>query len=326
MQGKEQLIERVAAAVYVGVDVSQATLDVHLHPTGVSLRVANSTEGLRALKRKLKPYPVCRIVMEATGKWHRHAHRSLHAGGYAVAVVNPYRSRKLADALGALAKTDRIDARVLALFAEALAPACTEPDPKPLAEIKELVLARNKMAIERGALEQRVAASDTAFLRRELERLLKALERSLERLQTEIVTRIENDPQLAARYAILMSVPGIGPVVAATLLTCLAELGHLDAKAIAALAGLAPMNWDSGVMRGHRHIKGGRGHVRRLLRMAALGAIRWNKSLRVFYERLLANGKTFAVAITAVMRKLVVLANTLLSDNRHWQPEAPKIS
>jgi len=324
MQGKDTPEQGTGVNVYVGIDVSKTSLDVYLHPVGQVVRVANTKPGLKQLNRLLAPHTVALIAIEATGKWHRCAHRTLHAAGFPVAIVNPYRSRKLADALGQLAKTDKIDAAMLALFAESLNPKATPPPARLLTDLQELVCARQKAVDEQTALSNRLGVAETAFLRRELKRRLKAVRGHIERLEAECKRLVMNDAGLARRFEILSSIKGIGDVVATTLVACLTELGVLDGKAIAALAGVAPMNRDSGEMRGQRRIKGGRGHVRKPLRMAALSAIRYNPALKAFYRRLRDNGKMSKIAITAVMRKLVVLANTLILQDRLWQPEAPK--
>ena len=319
MQGKVSP-ERSASQVYVGIDVCKAWLDIYVHPAGVKLRVANARDGVLRLKKQLAAYAVAGIVMEATGKLHRHAQRTLTAAGYAVAVVNPLRSRLFAEALGTLAKTDAIDARLLAVLAESLRPTATPPSPVWLEELQELVRARQAAAAEAGALANRRGASQTAFLKAELARRLKSLATHMARLDAEIERRIVSEATLERRYAILLSVPGIGPVAAATLLVGLAELGACSGKQAAMLAGLAPIACDSGDKSGDRYIKGGRAHVRTAIYMAALTAARFNPDLKGFYARLRAKGKTAKVALTAVMRKLVVLANTLLREDRIWQP------
>ncbi len=319
MQGKV-LPERSAKRVYVGIDVCKGWLDVYLHPIGHQLRVANVREGLKRLKRELAPYEVALIVLEATGKYHREPHRNLHAAGLPVAVVNPLRSRLFAEATGQLAKTDRLDARILAILAESLAPKATPPAPETLEHLQELVRARAAATADLTALTNQKGESKTAMLKRELGRRIKATQTSIARLEAEIARRIARDGTLARRFAILRSIKGIGPAAAAALLVGLTELGVCSGKQAALLAGLAPLACDSGERQGERRIRGGRGHVRSALYMAALAAARFNPDLAAFYRRLRANGKRFKVAITAVMRKLVVLANTLLREDRLWQP------
>jgi len=322
MQGKV-LLEQSAPTVYVGVDVCKEWLDVYLHPVGRALRVANDREGLKQLKRELAGHQVKLIVMEATAKYHRQAHRTLSAGGFAVAVVNPLRSRLFAEAAGALAKTDRIDAKILAILGESLAPDAKAPVPVALEELQELFRARAAAVAEMVALTNRLGASEGAFLRAELVRRIKATQAHIERLDGEIHRQVGADLALARRYAILMSIPGVGPVAAMGLVLGLAELGTCSGKAASHLAGLAPFADDSGERTGIRFIQGGRAHVRTAIYMAAVAAVRCNPDLAAFYKRLRDHGKKPKVALTAVMRKLVVLANTLLKEDRLWQPVAP---
>jgi transposase len=318
MQGKVLLEARSASPVYVGTDVCKEYLDIYLHPIALRCRVANDRNGLRRLKRLLAEHDVKLIVMEATAKYHRLAHRSLSQSGLAVAIVNPLRARLFAEAIGTLAKTDRVDAKMLAILGEALGPQARPPAPEALEALQELVHARNAATTERTALANRRAASQVALLRKELRQRLKSLEGHIERLESEIAKRIAADPALARRYEILISIPGVGPGVAANLLVDLAELGSLDRHAIATLAGVAPFADDSGEATGQRHIKGGRASPRRALYWAALSASSHNPDLSAFYKRLVDRGKKRKLALTAVMRKLVILANTLLKENRLW--------
>jgi len=323
MQGKvlpEQSAER---RVYVGLDCCKARLDVYIHPIGRALSVANTKEGLRQLRRALTGYDVALTVVEATGKFHRLAQRTIHAWGIAVAVVNPLRPRLYAEAAGILAKTDRLDARTLAIFGQSIKPSARPPAPERVEELQELV--RTQQAAKDGAtaLANRCGAAQSAFAKREIGRLLKNVQRHVDRLNAEIERRIVQDPALARRYEILRSIPSFGPVVAAALTACLVELGQCSNKAIALLVGTAPITDDSGQRTGIRHIKGGRAHVRSTLYMAAMSAITHNPDMAAFYKRLLDNGKLKMVALTAVMRKLVVLANTLITADRLWSQVRP---
>lgn len=322
MQGKD-LPECDAGRVYAGVDVCKDRLDVHLHPLGRQLSVANDRAGLRRLKRVLAGHAVALVVMEATGKYHRLAHRSLGQSGFAVSVVNPLRARLFAEAAGVLAKTDRVDARLLAVLGATLGPAATPPADAALEALQELVRARGAAVAERTAIANRHNASRTAVLRRELGRRLKSLDGHIARLDTAIASLIAGEPALDRRHEILRSIPGVGPVVAATLLADMPELGSLDRRAAASLAGLAPFAVESGAQRGLRRIRGGRAHARHALYWAAMAAARGNGPLRAFYGRLVETGKKPKVALTAVMRKLVVLANTLLNEDRLWTPNTP---
>jgi transposase len=322
MQGQKSP-ERSAPGVYVGIDVCKDGLDVYLHPVGQTFRVANSPEGLKVLKRRVAGLPVERIVMEATAKFHRLAHRTLHAQGFAVAVVNPLRARQFAEACGQLAKTDRLDARVLALMGQTLEPTALAPAPEALEALQELTRERAAMVADQTALSNRRGASQTAFLKTTLGQRLKTLARCIERLEAEIKRRIADDPALQRRVDILLSIPGVGPVAAAALAIGLPELGACSAKAATLLAGLAPLACDSGKKAGERHIRGGRAHVRTGLYFAAVAAARFNPPLRDDYQRLIGLGKKAKVAITAIMRKLVVLASVLVKEDRPWTPLRP---
>jgi transposase len=320
MQGQKSPERSAEPGVYVGVDVCKDWLDVYLHPVGQKLRVANTPQGLKALKRRLAELPVALVVMEATGKFHRQAHRTLHAAGLAVAVVNPLRARLFAEAVGQLAKTDRLDARVLALMGQALEPSALAPAPEALEALQELARARAVAKADQTALSNRRGASQTAFLKAELGRRLKVLAAHIERLDAEIERRIGADAALKRRYDILLTIPGVGPVAAVALVIGLPELGACSGKAAALLAGLAPLACDSGAKAGERHIRGGRAFVRTGLYLAALAAARFNPQLRDDYKRLRDAGKKAKVAIAAIMRKLVVLANVLIKEDRPWRP------
>ena len=323
MQGKE-LSERVPVEeVYIGIDVSKDGLDIHVHPLELDFTVSNDRRGLTTLVRRLADRRVALVVVEATGKWHRWVHLRLHEAGHPVAVVNPYRSRKLADALGLLAKTDTIDARVLALFARHIQPRTTAPASEEMAELKELVVARRRMVGDRTALTNNLKTTESRLVARQLRSRIRMVERHLKALGTEIRDSVAQSPMLARRLDILTSIPGIGPVAAITMVAELAELGTCTRGQIAALVGVAPMNRDSGLLRGRRIIKGGRAGVRAVLYMAAIAAIRCNPGLKTFYQRLREAGKKPKVALTAVMRKLVILANTLATENRTWSPTPP---
>lgn len=324
MQGKRKPTATEAEQpVYVGIDVCKDWLDVYLHPIGEAFRLANADAGLRILKRRLRGVRVACVVLEATGKLHRLAYRSLAASGFAVAAVNPYRSRTFAAAMGQLAKTDSIDARVLAVMGESLDPQARPPAGVHVEELAEIVLARQTAVADMTALVNRQGSTECGFLRREIGHRIRALKAHVARLEKEIARRIAAEPVFARRFKVLTSIPGCGPVIATTLIACLSELGSANDKEIAALVGVAPFNWDSGAMRGQRHIKGGRRHVRTPLYFAAVTAIRCDAALGAFAARLKAAGKPSKVAITAVMRKLVVLANTLIREDRLWQPTPP---
>jgi len=323
MQGKE-VSEQETLKCTAGIDVSKNWLDAHVLPASESLRAANTTGGIRQLKRWLVRLKVQLVAIEPTGKWHRELCRSLRASQIAVAVVNPYRLRSFAKAHGILAKTDRLDAKVLAMFAVMMAPICRAPTPQALEAMQELITARASAVEEQTALKNQRGAAVSVFLKRQLTRRIAQLHAHIKALEVECLKRIKADEGLARRFAILRSIPGFGVVVVMTLVACLSELGSLSNKEAGALAGLAPVPDDSGERQGVRVIWGGRGAVRRILYLAALSAKACNSDMRNFYSRLTANGKTPKKALIAVARKLIALANTLITQDRIWQPTSPQ--
>jgi len=324
MQGKEASEQEAKVKCNVGIDVSKCWLDIHVLPGGKAPRFANTRDGVRKLKRWLLQFDVGLVVVEATGKWHRQVHRSLHASALPVAVVDPFRVRMFAKAQGILAKTDRLDARVLAQFAAVMAPAVRPPAPEVMQELAELVQAREAAVAEETALKNQLSAAAGSFLKRQLKRRIDRIAKDVAGLADEILRRIEAEEGLARRYAILTSIVGFGPAVAATLIACLAELGTCSRRQIAMLAGLAPIADQSGERQGVRVIWGGRSGVRRILYLAAISAARYDPGLKAFFSRLTANGKPAKVAIIAVARKLIVLANTLISENRLYTLKPPQ--
>ena len=323
MQGKE-VSEQETRNCTAGIDVSKSWLDAHVLPASQSLRVANTNGGIRQLKRWLLRFKVELVVVEATGKWHRDVARSLRASAIAIAVTDPYRVRMFAKASGILAKTDRLDAKVLAMFAAMMSPELRDPAPETLEAMQELVTARASAVDEQVALKNQKAAAKELFLKRQLERRINQLYAHVEAIEKECLKRIRADEALARRFVILTSIPGFGVVVAITLIACLPELGSLSSKQAAALAGLAPVADDSGQRQGVRVIWGGRAAVRRVLYLGALSAKTCNKTMKPFYQRLIAEGKKTKCALIAVARKLLVLANLLITQDRLWQPTAPQ--
>lgn len=324
MQGQEALEQETKVKSNAGIDVCKSWLDAHVLPAGTSLRVANDAAGRRKLKRWLTRFDLGLVAIEATGKWHRAVRRSLHACGIAAAVVDPLRVRLFAKAQGILAKTDRLDARVLALFAAVMAPPVRPPAPTVMEELSELVGARESAVAEETMLKNQLSAAETPFLRRQLARRIERIGKDVKALEAEISKRIEADDALARRYAVLVSIPGFGPVVATTLIAQLPELGACTAKQIGSLAGLAPLANESGEHKGVRVIGGGRASVRNVLYLAAVSAARCNAELKAFYERHMAANKPTKVVLTAVARKLAVLANALVAQHRPWQPNPPR--
>ena len=321
MQGKEASEQETKGKSSVGIDVGKYWLDAYVVPAGERLRVANNCVGIRQLKRWLTAFDIALVVVEATGKWHRQVQRSLAASAIAVAAVDPYRVRMFAKAQGVLAKTDRLDARVLAAFAAVMHPAVRAPAAPLMTELAELVAARANAVAAQTALKNQFGTAQSKFLKRQLKQRIDRAAKDIAALDGEILKRIEADEILARRYAILTSIPSFGFTVAATLIACLAEIGGLNAKQVGMLAGLAPVADQSGQREGLRVIWGGRPAVRRVLYLAAVSAVRANADMKTFYRRLRASGKAPKTALIAVARKLVVLANTLVSENRFWHPQ-----
>jgi len=324
MQGKEASEQETKVNSTVGIDVGKDWLDLHVLPAGAALRVANTVGGIRRVKRWLSQFDIALVVVEATGKWHRQVQRSLAASAVRVAVVDAFRVRMFAKAQGILAKTDRLDARLLAQFAAVMAPPVRAPAPQALDELRELVVARASAVEQQTALKNQLAAATVNFLRRQLQRRIERGDRDIAALDAAILKRIRLDHTLAKRYAILSSIAGIGFVAAATLLASLSELGSGTNKQIAMLAGLAPIADQSGRREGVRVVWGGRPSVRRILYLAALSAARVNADMRTCYQRMRAAGKPAKLALIAVARKLAVLANTLVKEDRTWLPQSPK--
>lgn len=304
--------------VFVGIDVSKARLDGACRPDDIAFSEANDPHGIAAIVARLRPLQPDRIVLEATGGLEIPLAVALAAAGLAVVIVNPRQVRDFARASGRLAKTDRLDARVLAHFAEAIRPE-VRPLPDEDARRLDALVGRRRQLIEmRTAEVNRLGATTTAMIRRDLEAHIAYLVRQIEDLDKELDQAIEASPCWKAKDDLLRGVPGIGKVVSRTILAELPELGTLSNKQLSALVGVAPVARDSGTLHGRRGIAGGRGTVRAILYMAALTAKRYNPVLRVFYERLIAAGKATKVALTAVMRKLLTIINAMVRKNQAW--------
>jgi transposase len=305
--------------VFIGIDVSKDRLDVHVRPTDETFAVARDGEGLAALVSRLDVLDPYVVVLEATGGFEITVAAALVAAGMPLAVVNPRQIRDFARATGQLAKTDALDAKAIARFAEAVRP---EPRAVPDEQARALgeLVARRRQIIEMMTAERNRRRQLTSRrLIKSVDRLLAVLLKELGELDREIGEGIRATPAWRERDQLLRSVPGIGNIVARTLIADLPELGHLDRKQIAALVGVAPLNRDSGKMRGKRMIWGGRAAVRSVLYMAALVASRHNPVLAAFYQRLVSAGKAKKLAIAAVMRKLLTILNAMIRDNRPWQ-------
>ena len=312
------------SGMYVGVDVAKAELVVAARPSDERWSVANDERGARTLAERLKRDAPALVVLEATGGYELAAVAALAAAGLPVVVANPRQVRDFARATGQLAKTDRIDAGVLALFAERVRP---EVRPLPNEEAQELdaVLTRRRQLLEMLTAERNRLGQVAGRGRRPVKKSLKAhiafLERELRVADTDLGAMVRASPAWREKDDLLRSVPGVGPVLSLTLLAELPELGRLSRREVAKLAGVAPLARDSGTLRGHRYVRGGRASVRAVLYMAALVATRRNPVIRAFYERLFAAGKPKKLALVACMRKLLTILNAMARSGVRW--EAP---
>lgn len=303
----------------VGIDIAKDRLDVCLHPGGHTRSFANDAKGHRDLLAWLAAWPVQRVVFEATGAYHHALEHSL--GNLPLCKINPRQARHFAGALGQLAKTDQIDAAILARFGALLEPPIRPVLSPILDDMRELMVARQALIKDRTAALNRQKTVRSTLLRRQLDQRLRQIVRQLAAIDASLEHLCRSDEELSSRQAILMSIPGIAKVTALSLLIAMPELGHLEPGPAASLAGLAPVVHDSGKKRGHRAIRGRRAPVRQALYMPVLVAARFNPDLKAKYKALIAAGKPAKVALTAIMRKLIVLANALLRDQRHWTPK-----
>lgn len=306
--------------VFIGIDVSKSSWDVHLLPQGCSFSIRVDDGAGERLREKLGSPAASLVVLEATGGFERQLVAELIDAGWNVAVVNPRQVRDFAKALGRLAKTDRTDAETLALFAQRVQPRLTQKTPDKQQELDALVTRRRQLVGLRSVEKMRRPQAFHKTACRSIDKVLKMLDQQIAALDKAIARLIEADDDWRAKRDLIESVPGIGPTTSATLVAELPELGRLNRQEIASLAGLAPFNHDSGQFRGQRRIRGGRGPLRATLYMAALTGLRCNETLRNFAQRLRKAGKPFKVVITACMRKLLITLNAMLRNNTSWTP------
>ena len=302
---------------YVGIDVSKATLEVADRPDGTTQQVANDEAGIRALVGELGAASPALVVLEATGGYETAVVAALAAAGVPVVVANPRQVRDFGRATGQLAKTDRIDAQLLALFAERV-----RPTPRALTDeftqALQALLTRRRQLLEMLIAERNRLEHAPRPVQRGITQHIRWLEKQLARVDNDLDDTIESSPVWRAKDDLLQSVPGVGPRMSRTLLGDLPELGTLTRKQIAALVGVAPHARDSGTLRGRRTVWGGRATVRSALYMSALVASRFNPVIRTFYQRLRTAGKPPKVALTACMRKLLIILNAMARTNTHW--------
>ncbi|WP_036135077.1 IS110 family RNA-guided transposase, partial [Marinobacter nitratireducens] len=308
----------IQTPVNIGVDVGKANLDIALHPSGQFYTIPNTEAHIRRFVRILKNYEIERIVVEASG---RHEHALVQACDKAdlpIIVVNPISVRRYAQAIGVLAKTDRIDAQVIAQYAATLKPELKPIPDKTSQKIKDLLIRRSQL-LEMSTMEKNRLQILPKSLHRSIKSLLRMLQGQIETVTRQIEQEVAKVDQWRTKMEIMTSVPGVGKVLAYTFLSELPELGSLNRKEIAALVGVAPINRDSGKLNGKRRIRGGRHRVRTVMFMAMLSSIQCNPVFKRFYERLKAQGKIPKVALIACMRKMIVVLNTMIKNQESWR-------
>jgi transposase len=309
---------------WIGIDVSQDNLDIAIHPQNSTFRVTNDLAGRAELVLKLAAYEIEGIVLEATGGLERAVMSELETAGYKTCRVNPVQIRHFAKAAGKLAKTDKIDAEMIAHFGQSLKPAVTLLPDAQTRELQALVT-RRQQVVAMVTMEKNHLHSCETWVRQSIEAVIAQLEAQLKELETRLAQVSTQRPQWQERLAMLTSVKGIGPVISQALLVHLPELGQRTAKQIAALVGVAPFNRDSGKFRGQRRIQGGRKELRSLLYMAAMCAVQHNSVFRDHYAQLLQRGKPRKVALVACIRKLLGILNAMLRDNQPWLDPVPPV-
>jgi len=302
---------------FVGIDVSKATLDVHVLPEGQDLVFANDVEGIKAICKKLGKLRPHLIVLEATGGLQVPVATALGLKKHPVSVINPRQARDFARATGRLAKTDKIDAQILALFGQQI-----RPEAKPLkdeqAQELSALMSRRKQLVGMLVMEKNRLSLAFGSIRDDIVKNIEWLEERLDEINTRLGQAVRTSPIWREQDDLLRSVPGVGAVLSTALLASLPELGKLDRRSIAALVGVAPMNCDSGKFRGKRRVWGGRANLRAILYMAIMTAIRFNPVISKFYKRLVDAGKPHKVAATASMRKLLTILNTMVRTGQPW--------
>jgi len=314
-----------AEEIFVGVDVSKDKLDVSIRPHGERWTVANDEKGVQSMVARLLEGKPTLVVLEATGGLQMAAVVGLASAKLPVVVVNPRQIRDFAKATGRLAKTDSIDADVIAHFGEALRPQIRPIRDAETQELTDLV-ARRRQLVDMATAEKNRLSMARKKVRKDIQTHIAWLERRIQDVDTDLSKRIKESPVWHAKDEILQSAPGVGPVLSATLLTGLPELGTLTRKEVAALVGVAPLNRDSGKQHGTRCVWGGRANVRSVLYMCTLSAIRWNPAIHTFYQRLIEAGKKYKVATTACARKLLTILNAMVKTNSPWQPQNSEVS
>lgn len=308
-------------ACVIGIDVSKARLDVADRPDSRIQQFDNDASGHQQLLKTLPEPETCLVVLEATGRYEKSVVMELVNAGHLVSVVNPRQVRDFAKSLGILAKTDKIDARVIARFGELVRPRTVAQTHEKQDELDQLTTRRRQLVAARTAEMNRQSMTTSKVVCESVQQHVDHLNKDISRIDAEITRLVKSDDEWNGKAKLLQSTPGVGEVTASTLIAELPELGHLNRQKISALVGIAPFNRDSGQFRGSRTIFGGRRAVRSVLYMAALTARRHNPVIRAFADRLEAQGKRPKVIIVACMRKLLVILNTMVKTNTHWNPK-----
>lgn len=303
--------------VNVGVDVGKDCLDIVIHEKHLHWQEENSAEGIRHILKRLSYYRVERLVMEATGRYEFELAQAAYDRGLPVCIVKPLSVRRYAGAVEQLAKTDRIDAAIIAEYAAVVQPRTTPQKSKNLIAIKNLV-ARRRQLINLRTQEMNRLSIMGKTLAVSCRRMIRALNAEIARMEKRLATEVEQQAEWAEKQALLTSMPGVGNTLCYTLLADLPELGALNNREISALVGAAPINRDSGRVRGKRRIQGGRAAIRSVLYMATLSALQCNQVIKAFYRKLVAQGKHRKVAITACMRKFITILNTMVKNKTEW--------
>jgi transposase len=316
---------KIAYQFNIGIDVSKQKLDVSYNDKEIAV-FDNTPKGLKQLVKSIKNKKRTRIVMEATGGYERPLAHFLQDQNIAVSIVNAKRVRDFAKALGWLAKTDEIDSHVIRLFAQTINPHVTEPRSESQQSLDSLVHRRDQLVKPRAMEKQHLETVVDKDAKLSIHRNIKFLDKEIERIESKIKELIKSNKPLKNKVERLETIKGVGTIVALTLMADLPELGTLSNKEISALVGVAPFCRDSGAMKGRRTIWGGRAQVRTILYMAALSARNHNAPIKAFYERLVSNGKSKKTALVACMRKLLIMANSMIKNNEDWNPDHGKLA
>jgi transposase len=309
--------QKARQGVNIGVDVGKFQLDAYIYERDIHIEVENSPKGIKSLLSRIKRYRIERVVVEATGRYERALAETAMESELPIIIVNPMIVRRYAGAVGQLAKTDKIDCAIIAEFAAVLQPEVRALNSKETRKIRDY-LARRRQLLTMSTMEKNRLQIMPKFLKADIQRVINHLTKQVEKIDRLLDKLISEQAEWQRKREIMLSMPGIGPAVVNTLLGDLPELGTMTQKQVAALTGVAPFNRDSGNLRGKRRIRGGRYTVRTMLFMAVLTSIQHNPIIRCFYQRLVAQGKHKKIALTACIRKMIIMLNAMIRDDKMW--------